>query len=166
MTTTQWVFVVFFAIFWGTVASVQGRWKLFHWPLIRYPHVAARLVLSVIVLNVMPVLFFTLIFFLLRRTPTSHTAEWNLCETLQQILAGVAPAFAIFGFYRLWVAVVEFSPTTFYQYEKDQSDLIKEVEPTIDFLGKNIYHEFWLWNLVFALIYILVAALIPWLLVS
>src|SRR5437899_457473 len=51
---------------------------------------------------------------------------------IAQILAGVAPAFAVFGFYRLWQAAVEFSPTTFYQSAKDQSDLIKGIEPTID----------------------------------
>jgi len=167
MTITQSIFVVFFAIFWGAIACVQGRWKMFHWTLIRYQHVMDRLVLSIIVLNIIPVLYFTWIFYLLRQPLTSDPAQWTLWETIIQILPGIAPAFAVFGFYRLWAAIVEFSPTSFYRYkseynkDKDEYDSIKGIEPTIECLGNNVRHEFWLWNLVSALIYIGFASLVP-----
>jgi hypothetical protein len=163
MTTTQSIFVVFFAIFWGAIASVQGRWKMFHWPLIRYCHVAARIGLSVALLNILPLLFFAWIFFLLRNTPTTTISQWSGSQTLLQILAGIAPAFAVFGFYRLWLAAVEFFPTAFYQRRKGQDRLIRKIEPTLDTL--NLRSEFAPWNLFFALMYLVVAGGVPWLLV-
>jgi hypothetical protein len=162
MMTTQTIFVVFFAIFWGAVACVQGRWKMFHWPLIYYRHVAARLVLSFILLNILPILFFASMFFLLRNTPVTQTSKWAYSETLRQVAAGVIPAFAVFGFYRFWLAAVEFSPTTFYQHEKDQDNKIKGADPTIEIL--NIQSQFWPLNLTFALLYLAIATCTPWLL--
>lgn len=163
MTTTQSIFVVFFAIFWGAVASVQGRWKMFHWPLIRYRHVAARIGLSVALLNILPLLYFAWILFLLRNTPSTTVSQWSGAQTLLQVLAGLAPAFAVFGFYRLWLAAVEFSPTAFYQWEREQDEAIRGIEPTLDAL--IIRREFAWWNLLFALIYLVVAGGVPWLLV-
>ncbi len=160
MTTTQWLFVVFFAIFWGAIASVQGRWKMFHWPLIGYGPVWHRLVLSVIVLNVLPVFFFTWVFFLLRNTPACHSSSWGFAETLRQVIAGVVPAFAVFGFYRLWLAIVEISPTTFYyQNVAAQPDDAKGIEPTVE--CRQVRHKWWWRNLGFAVLYLLVATLAP-----
>jgi hypothetical protein len=163
MTTTQWIFVVFYAIFWGSTANVQGRWKMFHWPLIRYPHVIARLVLSNILLNVFPIAFFIFIFFILRKTPVKLASEWTLCKTIQQVGAGVFPAFAIFGFYRLWVAIVEFWPTLFYQKKDNLNEAIQKVEPNIEDL--DIKTEYGFWNLVFAVLYLLIATGVPLMLI-
>ncbi|MCJ7771795.1 MAG: hypothetical protein MUP22_01535 [Desulfobacterales bacterium] len=159
MTTTQSIFVVFFAIFGGAIASVQGRWKMFHWTLIKYGHVARRLVLSMFVLNVLPVFFFACMFFFIRNTPVSHPSVWSFAETLRQVIAGVVPAFAVFAFYRLWLGVVEICPTSFYQNAAAQADDIKDIEPTIESL--NVGHKWWLWNIGFAVLYLLVATLIP-----
>ena len=165
MTITQSVFVVFFAIFWGTVASVQGRWKMFHWPLIRYPHVALRLTLSFVVLNVCPILFFAFVFFLLRNDPmTPSTSQWGWSETLRQVFASVVPAFAVFGFYRLWLSIVELCPSCFYQAAADQEENIKAIEPTLECL--HIDSQYWWWNLLFASLYLAVATIAPWYLAS
>ncbi|MBN1364989.1 MAG: hypothetical protein JW976_09320 [Syntrophaceae bacterium] len=162
MTTTQSIFILFYAIFWGSIASVQGRWKMFHWPLIKYPHVAARLALSTLMLNVLPIMFFALAFYMLRNTPVVAASQWNWCETLQQVFAGVVPAFAVFGFYRLWLAAVEFWPTLFYQRIKHQDEAIEKIDPTIEEL--RIGSKYGRWNLPFALLYLFIATVVPWLL--
>jgi hypothetical protein len=95
------MFVIFYAIFWGTIGNVQGPWKMFQWPLLHLPHVLARLVLSMPLLNVCPIVFFAVAFFLLRNTPTDAPSQWTFLATLRQTVAGVIPAFAIFGFYRV-----------------------------------------------------------------
>ena len=89
MTTTQSIFVVFFAIFWGAVFNVQGRWKMFQ-PILSFQHIRHRFLFSLLILNVAPVLFFVWTFFRLKNNPG---------ETLLQLSAGVLSAFAIFAFY-------------------------------------------------------------------
>jgi hypothetical protein len=161
MTTTQWIFVVFFAIFWGAVGSVQGRWKMFQWPLIHFPHVAARVVLSTLLLNICPVIFFAAAFYLLRSTPSGTPAHWTFLATLRQTVAGVTPAFAIFGFYRLWLGIVELSPTRFYQHEGQQDASIKDIDPSIERVHVGTYP----WgNIAFGLLYILLAIATPFVL--
>src|SRR5438270_8581356 len=132
MTTTQWIFVIFYAIFWGTVGNVQGRWKMFQWPLLHFPHVVARLVLSMLLLNVCPIVFFAIAFFLLRHTPTNAPSHWTFVATLRQTVAGVIPAFAIFGFYRIWLGIVELFPARFYQHDDERNESIKDIEPSIE----------------------------------
>ncbi len=150
MTTTQEIFVVFFAIFWGAVFSVQSRWRMFQ-PLVRYPHVLRRLSLSILLGNVVPILFFVWIFFRLKDTPG---------ETVFQILAGVLPAFGIFGFYRLWMGIVEFAPRAFYESKAKQHLELKDIDPTIEEL--HVGHRFKGWpNLIFAVVYFVVASVGP-----
>lgn len=161
MTTTQWIFVVFFAIFWGTVGNVQGRWKMFQFPLIYLPHVAARLVLSTLLLNVCPIIFFAVAFFLLRDTPTSSPSQWTFLATLRQTVAGVIPAFAIFGFYRIWLGIVELFPTRFYQRNDQQDPSIREIEPSIETIHIGKYP---MGNIVFGTVYVILAIAAPFLL--
>jgi hypothetical protein len=158
MTTTQWIFVVCFAIFWGAIGSVQGRWKMFQWPLIHYHHVAARVVLSMLLLNVFPILFFAIGFFLLRHTPTDTPSHWTFLTTLRQTVAGVVPAFAIFGLYRLWLGIVELFPTYFYQHDHEQDPSIRDVEPSIERVHVGRLPS---GNIVFGLLYIGVAVMTP-----
>ena len=159
MTTTQSIFVVFFAIFWGAVFNVQGRWRMFQ-PLVRYPHIRRRLALSILLGNVVPILFFAWIFFRLRDTPGTSPADWSFLETLGQIFAGVLPAFGIFGFYRLWMAIVEFSPGAFYESQAKKTPALKDIDPTIEEL--HVDHQFEGWhNLIFAVLYFIVAGAGP-----
>lgn len=127
----QQVFMLFFAIIWGTVANVQPRWKAFQLPLFfRVPVARNRVLLSVAVLNVLPLVFF-------------GYALWALAEHLETpwarpfaaaahlVVHGIIPAFAVFGFYRLWVGIVELWPTCFYAANIDELDpKYHHVEPT------------------------------------
>jgi hypothetical protein len=55
----QNIFMVFFAILWGALATVQPRWRAFRWPLIfRVPKVGYRLALAILLLNVAPIIYF------------------------------------------------------------------------------------------------------------
>ncbi len=108
---------------------------------------------------------FALVFFLLRKTSTSSPGNWKFLQTLQEIVTGVVPAFAVFGFYRLWLAIVEFWPACFYQSEAHQDPaLIGGNEPTTDFL--KVEKRWARGNLWFALAYLAIATLVPWCLAS
>ncbi len=126
MNETQTVFAIFFAIFLGTVANVQPRWKAFNWPLLflmpsgQRGCIGHRLVLSVLALNLAPVIFFGFALWMLRGSPTDPK-DWTSYTVLHVVLRGVMPAFSAFAFYRLWLGVVEFSPTCFYL--SNQQDL-------------------------------------------
>lgn len=147
MTTTQQVFVVFFAIFWGGVFNVLARWKMFNWPLLSYRQVKCRLALSTLMFNLLPLLTFALFFWLLSGTPPSLLAEKRWYVIMPWTIAGVLPAFAIFGFYRLWLGIVECCRETFYMHksphEPDEKGpdttgpdrIDSKVEPSIESLA-------------------------------
>ena len=149
MNMTQSIFVVFFAIFWGAVFNVQGRWKMFQ-PILSFPHIRHRFIFSFLLLNVVPILFFAWTFFRLKDTPG---------ETWLQISAGVLPAFAIFAFYRLWMGVVGLTPTYFYQSKKKQDADLKNIDPTVEEL--HLGHRFNGWNFMFSALYLVVAIVGP-----
>src|SRR3989344_4841570 len=138
MTITQSIFVVFFAIFWGAIFNVQGRWRMFQ-PILSFQHIRRRFLFSLLMLNVAPIFFFAWTFFRLKDTPG---------ETHLQIFAGVLPAFAIFAFYRLWMGLVELAPRYFYQSRVKQNPNLKNIEPTVEKL--RLVHPFKGWNLLFA----------------
>lgn len=154
MTTSQQIFVVFFAIFWGTSANAWPKWKPFHWTFFFYSkRVARRVVWSLAMLNIVPALFFGYTLVQLGRHP-AQTAVGGL-----EIVAGVVPAFAVFGIYRIWMAVIERWPAGFYyrdhsEQEKEKPDL-KKVEPTFTELYLN--PKRWWVNLLFGAIYVVVA---------
>jgi hypothetical protein len=179
VTTAQQIFMVFFAIFWGSVASVQGRWNMFPWSLCglrcprrfasgtetRWKHFCRmfvrpdawrRLLLSFAVLNTVPVVFFCVVFHLLaadrltgdefvapcvaseignsetRQTCECHTRSDGDAHSVNQVLAGILPAFAIFGFYRLWVSIVQCRPTWFYREGRSRENSKRtDDDPTI-----------------------------------
>jgi len=151
MNTTQTIFVVFFAIFWGAVFSVQGRWKMFQ-PILSFPHIRHRFFFSFLLLDVVPILFFAWTFFRLTETPG---------ETWLQISAGILPAFAIFAFYRLWMGIVECNPSYFYQSDDKQNPDLKNIEPTVQSL--NLGHRFKIWNFLFSALYLAIAIAGPYL---
>jgi hypothetical protein len=114
------VFMVFFAIFWGTVASVQGRWKAFQLPLASIPRIGRRVRLSMLLLNLLPLIFFGYVLLILSdKTPSCRT--W--LASLQFVIIGVLPAFAVFGFYRLWLGIIERSPDKYYFKAETSSEL-------------------------------------------
>ncbi len=146
MNTTQSIFVVFYAIFWGAVFNVQGRWKMFQ-PILSFPQIRHRFIFSFLLLNVVPILFFSWTFFRLKDTPS---------ETLLQISAGVLPAFAIFAFYRLWMGIVQCNPSYFYQNDDNSDPNLKKIdEPTVESL--HLEHPFKIWNFLFSALYLAIA---------
>jgi hypothetical protein len=120
MNDAQTIFAVFYAIFWGAVFSVSSRWKPFNFGLIfdkEVQHVTKRILLAKLILNILPILYFVIIFYVLE-------LKGKLCELQRKclvditaiVLSGIIPAFAIFGFYRLWIGIIERRPKSFYDY--------------------------------------------------
>jgi hypothetical protein len=178
---SQQVFMLFYAIFWGAVANVQPRWKAFQLPLIGLvPKVGWRTLLSFVLLNVVPLIFFAYVLWVL-----PHKAvDFHFSSYLWLSIQGVVPAFAVFGFYRLWLGVVEMWPERFYHANRKgdlnsngteeleekywhvepiyRTDHKKTVEqPFID-IGTNSA----LRNIMWALLYILVGVVAPFPFVS
>lgn len=107
-------FALFFAIFWGLVANVQPRWKAFQWPFFfssDFPNVKWRVLLSCFWLNIVPVLYFLTVVHWLHSGSLSEKTD---ADAVSLVIYGVIPSFAIFGFYRLWLATVEWRPKSFY----------------------------------------------------
>jgi hypothetical protein len=156
MNAAQKIFVVFFAIFWGTTANAWPKWTPFHWTFLTYSRrVASRILWSVVMLNIFPVLFFA---WMLQRLggETALSIGWA------SVMSGVIPAFAVFGLYRLWVAGIELCPTAFYYQSLD--DLLAQrkvdlshVEPTMDSL--YLKPKWWWANALWGVMYMVVAVL-------
>jgi hypothetical protein len=112
----QQIFVLFFAIFWGTSSNAWPTRKPFNWPLCTYPPVFFRLLLSVALLNLVPIAYFAWMYHILSRTDVG-------------VVLAILPAFSIFGFYRIWLAAAESGP--FYYPSKDArpGELTDDMEP-------------------------------------
>jgi hypothetical protein len=153
MNQSQQIFLVFFAIFWGTSANAWPKRKPFHWPFFFYSgRVRARAVWSVLMLNIVPVFYFGWVLMKLGRAAPHPVVVW--CD----VVAGVAPAFGIFGIYRIWIAVTEFWPSWFYYWDKAEQAQrkpdLKCADPTI----KELYPQRKPWmNLLFGVIYVAIA---------
>lgn len=155
MTISQSIFVVFYAIFWGAIFSVQGRWKMFQ-PILRIEHILCRFLFSFIIVNIAPIVYFIAAFYCLRGGFTDGSSvEWDIFHTARILLAGVLPAFAIFGFYRLWMGIVEIIPQIFYEHKNRQRSSLLDIEPTIESLRLDHSHKYW--NLLIAFLYFLFA---------
>ena len=167
------VFMLFYAIFWGSVASVQGRWKAFQLPLASIPRVHSRVSLSMLLLNLLPLIFFGYVFFVLNGKKASPVI-W--IAAFQFVVIGVLPAFAVFGFYRLWLGIVEMFPDKYYfkaERPRRQSELDKKywhVEPVYRTEHQTCVSEPFVnlgvdsgkGNIRWAIYYIVLAALAPW----
>jgi len=158
LNTPQQIFLVFFAIFWGTSSGAWPRWKMFHWPLFYYSRqVRCRILLSIVLLNVVPLLYFVLIMYLLRGNVQDDPFS-TLYSAYYYVLPVVLPAFAVFGFYRFWIGIVELWPLRFY-YESDYkmrqaltNHHMAGVEPTIYSLKLRNWTRWW--NLSFGVVYV------------
>lgn len=168
------VFMVFYAIFWGSVAGVQGRWKAFQLPLASIPRICRRVILSMLLLNLLPLIFFGYVYFVLNGK--------NLCSvtwiaSIQVVVIGILPASAVFGFYRLWLGIIEVSPDKYYYKAETpkRSSKLKEkywhVEPVYLTYHQANFEQPYVYlgfdsgksNILWAICYIVIAALVPWL---
>jgi hypothetical protein len=153
MNTSQQIFLVFFAIFWGTSANVWPRWKPFHWTLFRrkYPHVRHRIYLSFLLLNIAPLTFFVGVLMALHGgdAPPAATAEYA-----RDLLVGAVPALGHFGFYRIWLGLVERRPSWFYLSTRELRRLgIAGIEPASEAL--HISTRWWLSNTLWGAAYVI-----------
>lgn len=130
---TQTVFMLFYAIVWGAIANVQPRWKAFQWPLfLRDRRVAFRVVFSVLILTLCPFAFFGLTLASLG-SEQYHISRWNLSSAIHVVVHGVVPGIANFGFYRLWLGVIELRHGWFYYiYDQDIPREFGTSEPSVD----------------------------------
>jgi hypothetical protein len=105
----QQIFTLFYAITWGTAANSQPRWKAFAWGAIRADIPSMwRAWLSVFLLNLCPLAYFVSVLgWLSGETIWNTTAWWK-------IFVSILPAFAPFGFYRIWSSVVQHWSEVYY----------------------------------------------------
>jgi hypothetical protein len=162
LNVAQQLFLVFFAIFWGISANAWPRWKPFQWTFVFWsPRIAARVGAAFLLLNIGPIAYFAIVIQRLDRM-SATSLLWKM------VLAGVLPAFAVFGFYRLWIAVIEQSPKTFYYDAADlktlHEGLLEGPEPTIDILHLGKSQKWWWSNLFWAATYLTAALGAAWIL--
>jgi len=172
MNVPQQLFAIFFAIFWGTSSNAWPKWKPFHWTLLLHSgRIFCRTVLSLVILNVFPVLFFVWMLGKLGGLiPDDALSSFG--STWRVVVPAIVPAFAVFGFYRLWVGLIEIKPELFYHAkDKINGDFAPRnvtgpngedfIEPTIESLG--LEGKDWSAgpNLLFAATYIVVSAVVP-----
>lgn len=172
MNSSQTVFALFFAIFWGASANVHPKWKPFQVPLIfsRWPFgrkVLSRVVLSMVLLNVLPLAYFSWRMLLLGDS-CAASDEWNTYAVVRLVIQAVVPAFAVFSFYHFWLSFVEGKGELFYAKDKTEmpphSKMVPDakhiIDPTLKELG--IRSENWWRNLVCAILYFGTAIAVPW----
>ena len=126
------VFMLFYAIAWGFVSNVQGRWKAFQLPLVhRVRRVLHRALLSFCCFNILPFCFF--VYALAVFTHRGDLRSTSIIgQAAELIVSAMLPSLAVFGFYRLWLGIIELIPTWFYHL--DSKELLPEfqhVEPTV-----------------------------------
>ena len=154
MNEVQQVYVLFFAIFWGAMASAQPRWKAFHWCYIHVLHVRHRLMLSMMILNLFPILFFAGALWILR-CPVQDASSWTVGTVARVVFLGVLPAFSTFGFYRLWFGLVELWPDSFYQKNAEGQYVTEDDSKAVVYVTPSAGPK----NVIFGIAYILAGAL-------
>lgn len=179
MNDAQQIYSVFYAIFWGASFNVLPRWKPFNFGLIfnkKVKHISRRISLALFILNISPILYFIGILYLLRLKGNLCDSQWNcLIEVTALVLASIIPAFGIFGFYRIWLFVVESFPNKYYLEHNLIPSEIKpyrgaayegayEAEPGLEKLGIEPCNKHSKYrNLCTGLFYILLGFLTPFL---
>ena len=154
MNETQNIFIVFYAIFWGTAANAQPRWKAFQIPLLfRFKQVRHRVALSFLLLNIVPILYFGWTMWMLSGSLLS-IQSWNISSIALLVLHSVIPAFPTFGFYRMWIGVIELNPYFFYlPTDQDVPEGFGVSEPSVEQL--KIQTRVGPLNILYASLYIL-----------
>ena len=125
--TTQTLFAGFYAIFWGSIMNVQGRWLMFQ-PLVWYSRIACRFALSFVVMTVLPVCYFVLEF---------RCLGMSCANSVPEVVGAVFSSLFIYVFYRFWMAVVETWPKVFYWSRSDPvpDTRLRTIDPSIERLG-------------------------------
>jgi len=81
--------------------------------------------------------------------------EWDIRSISLLILHAIIPAFATFGFHRMWIGIVEIKPELFYfSTDMEVPQQFQEVEPSIKKLGIKTGVGFY--NILYAFLYIII----------
>jgi hypothetical protein len=163
MNNIQNIFLVFFAIFWGTMVAALPRWKPFQLPLfMRFRPATWRVVWSMLVFNVIPLGYVALMLNILGESGGNPNEPLS---PIQLVLLGVVPAFAAFGFYRFWLGVVEIVPNLFLAKKEEE---VKKYKPDNDSIPAEPYQGMFyldrkngVLNVFYAMVYIGVAIGVP-----
>ena len=162
MNIAQQLFVVFFAICWGTSSNAWPRWKPFHWTFVfEHAQVRRRVALSMLLLNIVPIAYFAAMFAWLGQGGPSSGAL-GLVDSFREVVRGVGPAFAVFGFYRIWFGVIERCSSLFYLSDATLPRELAGIEPTTDTL--RIGQRWWRVNVFFGAMYVFLPLIAVWLL--
>ena len=148
----QDLFVLFFAIFWGGIMNVSGRWRMFQ-PVLRYPRILSRFCLSLLMMVFLPIWYFAWQLQCIGGMEPSSTSA---------VLASVLPSLGIFVFYRLWMVIIELMPRRFYWSDEEciPHYQLRLIDPSVEKL--NIGNGFTTkWNFVAALLYGFLAVGVP-----
>lgn len=156
MNSMQSIFLIFFAIFWGTVCAAWPKWKPFHWTFVFYSRrVALRALWSFALLNVVPLAYIILAYLRLSAVQSDSVLS------VRHLMMSIVPAFAIFGIYRIWIGTIELVPSLFYYRDNDEisnmgkADLV-DVDPTWASDIKLRPHWWWA-NILFGVVYVAVS---------
>ena len=159
----QQAFILFFAIFWGASANSQPRWKAFAWGATGADKPSWRRVwLSVMILNLLPLVYFPLVLRLLSGDRWTNLTAWS-ASTLFKIFLATLPAFAPFGFLRIWTAVVARYPMTFYGFLPTEAaselpQIWKEIG--IDLTASDLSPKWWKRNFIWGAVYVLLGVVV------
>jgi len=149
----QALLALFFAIFWGGIMNVSGRWKMFQ-PVLRYPQIFKRFSLSLVVMVVLPIWYFA--------WQLQCVGAGNASST-REVFAAVLPALGVFVFYRFWMVIVELFPEEFYWRDAVgfPHKQLEVIDTSVERL--NIGEGFTVvWNGVAGVIYGLLAVGVAW----
>lgn len=117
MNDAQQIFAIFYAIFWGSQFNVIPRWKPFNFGLLfdnEVRHVSGRISLALLIFNIFPIIYFIVIFYILSGQYICENQKKCWISISTMVLSGIIPAFGIFGFYRIWLYIIEKNPRQYY----------------------------------------------------
>jgi hypothetical protein len=149
----QQIFLIFFAVFWGGIASVYGRYKPFGW--LSGGRNLLRILVAIFLLDIFPILSFVFVLWILGRNPWKISV-WDF-ENGTKIILVVLTAFGIFGPYRIWIGLVQQWPRSFYTEERIERLRCREPDDVNGLLAVGNF----VWGVAYLLTGLAAALIIP-----
>ena len=109
-----------------------------------------------LILNFLPILFFGVVLFCLAGPAVG---AWTGCVTFSVVIGGVVPAFAIFGFNRLWLGTMGWKVDKFYGKNADGKYVTEENREPENLLVPQPIPEKGICNIITGIGYLIVAIL-------
>jgi hypothetical protein len=163
LTVSQQIFILFYAITWGTAANSQPRWRAFAWGAVcKSKEALWRALLSFFLLNVLPLAYFAFVLLLLGSGGWANIEKWD-SNAFWKALATTVPALSPFGFYRIWTGIVECRSQFFYgidwkTWEGERPAALTEFGITLD--RSDLNPDFACPNIMFGSAYVVIGFLL------